>query len=52
MIKKRYGTGQIVAKLREAEVELTKGQRTPEVCRKVGISEQTYYRWRRWVDGL
>ena len=37
----------IIAKLREAEVELSRGQTTPEVCRKLGISENTYYRWRK-----
>ncbi len=52
MIKKRYSTEQIIAKLRAAEVELAKGQRAAEVCRRIGISEQTYYRWRREYGGL
>ena len=47
MARKRYTGEQIVAKLRAAEVELANGQKTPDVCRKLGISEQTYYRWRR-----
>ena len=38
--------------LREAEVELSKGHKTPEVCKKLGISENTYYRWRREYGGL
>jgi transposase-like protein len=52
MPKKRYSAEQIIAKLREAEVELAKGQKTGAVCRKLGISEQTYYRWRREYGGL
>ena len=52
MPKKRYSSEQIIAKLREAEVELARGQKTGAVCRKLGISEQTYYRWRREYGGL
>ncbi len=52
MPKKRYSPEQIIAKLREAEVELAKGQNTGTVCRKLAISEQTYYRWRREYGGL
>ncbi len=52
MARKRYTAEQIITKLREAEVELAKGQTTPQVCRKLGISDQTYYRWRREYGGL
>ena len=52
MAKKRYSPEQIIAKLREAEIELAKGQTTGAVCRKLAISEQTYYRWRREYGGL
>ncbi len=52
MPKKRYSPEQIIAKLREAEVELAKGLNTGSVCRKLAISEQTYYRWRREYGGL
>ena len=52
MARKRYSAEQIVAKLRAAEVELSKGQTTAQVCKKLGISEQTYYRWRREYGGL
>jgi transposase-like protein len=52
MPKKRFSPEQIIAKLREAEVELAKGQKTGPVCRKLAISEQTYYRWRREYGGL
>ena len=41
MPRKRYSTKQIVTKLRQAEVELGRGLRMPQVCKKLGISEQT-----------
>ena len=52
MARKRYTAEQIITKLREAEVELAKGQTTPLVCKKLGISDQTYYRWRKEYGGL
>ncbi len=52
MPRTRYTTEQIVTKLRQAEVELGRGLRTPEMCKKLGISEQTYYRWRKEYGGL
>ena len=52
MAKKRYTVEQIIRHLREVEVELAKGQATGEVCRKLGIAEQTYYRWRKEYGSL
>ena len=52
MPRKRFTTEQIIAKLREAEVELAQGQSVAQVCRKLEISEQTYYRWRKEYGGL
>ena len=52
MSRKRYTVEQIITKLREAEIELAKGSKTLQVCRKLGISEQTYYRWRKEYGGL
>jgi putative transposase len=52
MPRKRYASEQIIIHLREAEVELAKGQSTAEVCRKLGITEQTYYRWRKEYGSL
>lgn len=52
MPKKRYTAEQIVGKLREAEVEMSKGTSMAQVCKKLGVSEQTYYRWRREYGGL
>ena len=51
-MKKRYRVEQIVAKLRQADVGLGKGLRVPEVCRELGVSEQTYYRWRQKYGGM
>jgi transposase-like protein len=52
MPRKRHTPEQIIRKLREAEVELAKGQTTGDVARKLGITEQTYYRWRKEYGGL
>jgi len=52
MPRKRHTAEQIIRKLREAEVELAKGQTTNEVVRKLGITEQTDYRWRKEYGGL
>jgi len=51
-MKKRYGPEQIVAKLRQADVELGKGLKVPEVCKQLGIAAQTYYRWRQKYGGM
>jgi transposase-like protein len=50
--RKRYGAEQIIGMLREAEVELAKGKTVQAVARKLGITEQSYYRWRRRYGGL
>ncbi len=52
MSRKRHTAEQIIRKLREAEIELAKGQTTADVIRKLGITEQTYYRWRKEYRGL
>ena len=52
MPTKRYSTEQIVSKLRQAEVELSRGLRVALVCKKLGVSEQTYHRWRKEYGGL
>jgi transposase-like protein len=52
MRKKRHTAEQIIAKLREAEMALSQGGTVPEACRKLGIAEQTYYRWRKEYGGL
>ena len=52
MPRKRYSIEQIIGHLREAEVLLAQGQTIGEVCRGIGVSEQSYYRWRREYGGL
>ena len=52
MGRNRHTAEQIIAKLREAEIELAQGQKTADVIRKLGITEQTYTRWRKEYGGL
>ena len=52
MGQKRFTSAQIISKLREAEVEISRGQSVPQSCRKIGVTEQTYYRWRKVYGGL
>ena len=52
MAKKRFQAEQIIGKLREAEVEISRGQTIGQVVKKLGITEQTYYRWRKEYGGL
>ncbi len=52
MLRKRYSVEQIINHLREAEVLLAQGQTVGEICRRIGVSEQSYYRWRREYGGL
>ena len=52
MGQKRHGADEIVSKLRRADVELGKGKKVPEVCKQLGITEQTYYRWRQKYGGM
>ncbi len=51
-MKKRYTGAQIVAKLRQADVLIGKGNSVPEVCREIEVSQQTYYRWRQKYGGM
>jgi len=52
MGRKRYSPEQIIRMLREAEVGLAQGQTVGQICRTLGIVEQTFYRWRREYGGL
>ncbi len=52
MAKKRHTAEQIIFKLREAEILLAKGGPMSQVCRKLGVTEQTYYRWRKEYGGV
>ena len=52
MARKRFTTESIIGMLREAEVRLAQGQPIVAICKHLGISEQSYYRWRRDYGGL
>jgi transposase-like protein len=52
MIRKRYTPEQIINKLREAEVLLSQGNTIGIVCKKIGVSDYTYYRWRKEYGGM
>ena len=52
MARRHHRPEEIIAKLREAEVMLAQGARVPEVCKSLGVTEQTYYRWRKEYGGM
>ncbi len=52
MVKKGYTAEQIINKLREAEIQINQGISIGEASRKLGVTEQTYYRWRKEYGGL
>ena len=49
---KKLSAGQIINQLRRAEVALANEKRVKQVCRELGVSEQTYYRWRKEYGGM
>ena len=52
MVRKTYTPEQIINKLREAEIQINQGVSISEASRKLGVTEQTYYRWRKEYGGL
>ncbi len=50
--RNRHTAEEIVNKLREADVQLSKGQTIAQACKQIGVTDQTYYRWRREFGGL
>ncbi len=52
MAKKTFTPEQIINKLREAEIHINQGISISEASRKIGITQQTYYRWRKEYGGL
>lgn len=52
MAKKVYTPEEIISKLREAEVLQGQGQSISAICRVLGITDQTYYRWRKEYGGM
>ncbi len=52
MGRKRYTPEQIIRHLRQAEVLSSQGRSVPEICREIGVTENTYYRWRKEYGGM
>ena len=52
MSRRRFTVEQIIGLLREAEVRLSQGRNVGQACREMGITEQTYYRWRKQYGGM
>jgi putative transposase len=52
MPKKGFKPEQIIKKLREAEVLLSQGATVGEICRRIGVTDVTYYRWRKEYGGM
>ena len=52
MVRKAFKPEQIINKLREAEVLIIQGSTIGEASRRIGVTEQTYYRWRREYGGM
>ena len=48
---KKHGPEEIIGKLREAEIILAQGGTASDACRRIALSEQTYYRWRKELIG-
>jgi transposase-like protein len=52
MSRKRFTPEQIIGVLREADVKLSQGKNVGQLCREMGITEQSYYRWRKEYGGM
>lgn len=52
MRRKGYKPEQIISKLREAEVLSSQGHTVEEICKQLGVSDVTYYRWRKEYGGM
>ncbi|MCP4511756.1 MAG: transposase [Fuerstiella sp.] len=52
MPRKRFKTEQIIQKLREADVLLSQGKDVAAACRQIGVTDNTYYRWRKEYAGI
>ena len=52
MPRKQYKAEEIIHKLREAEVLAAQGHKPKEIARQIGVSVQTYYRWRKEYGGM
>ena len=52
MARKRYTPEQIIRHLRQAEVLSSQGRNVSEICREIGVTANTYYRWRKEYGGM
>jgi putative transposase len=52
MSRKRFTMEQIIGLLREVDVKISQGKSVGQICREIGIVEQTYYRWRKEYGGM
>lgn len=52
MARKRYTPEQVIRYLRQAEVLSSQGRNVSEICREIGVTENTYYRWRKEYGGM
>ena len=52
MARKHYTPEQIIRYLRQAEVLSSEGRNVPEICREIGVTANTYYRWRKEYGGM
>jgi transposase-like protein len=52
MSRKRFTAEEIIGLLREADVKLSQGRNVGQICRDMGVTEQTYYRWRKEYGGM
>lgn len=52
MSRKRFTVEQIIGLLREVDVKVSQGKNVGQICREIGITEQTYYRWRKEYGGM
>ena len=52
MVRRSFTPEQIINKLREAEIQINQGISIAEASRKIGVTQQTYYRWRKEYGGL
>jgi len=52
MLSRKHKPEEIIGKRREVEIVLAQGASIAEACRRIAVSEQTYYRWRKEIGGL
>lgn len=52
MAKKTFSAEEIINKLREAEVLISQGKTVAEICKAIGVTDQTYYRWKKEYGGM